>query len=119
MSQHHCTQLSLEERIIIENRLENGETIRSIATSIKRSPSMISREIMRNGKPHKTRVNIHHELYLDSRHFRGTTKVDKIRPRKDSYRQRLRNFSRLHYAADDTQGYIYTSFATAKAPRPR
>ena len=34
MSQHHYTQLSLEERIIIQNRLENGETIRDIAVSI-------------------------------------------------------------------------------------
>lgn len=103
MSQHHYTQLSLEERIIIQNRLENGETIRDIAVSIGRSPSTISREISRNGEPHKTRVNIPHELYLDSRHFRGTDKVDKIRSRKKSYRKRLHEFNKSHYKAKDAE----------------
>ena len=103
MSQHHYTQLSLEERIIIQNRLENGETIRDIAASIGRSPSTISREISRNGKSRKTRVNIPHELYLDSRHFRGTVKVDKIRSRKKSYRKRLHEFNKLRYRAKDAE----------------
>lgn len=107
MSQHHYTQLSLEERIIIQNRLENGETIRDIAASIGRSPSTISREISRNGKPRKTRVNIPHELYLDSRHFRGTAKVDKIRSRKKSYRKRLHDFNKPHYKATDAQSAAY------------
>ena len=31
MPQHHYTQISLEEQIIIQNRLENGESIRCIA----------------------------------------------------------------------------------------
>lgn len=103
MPHHHYTQLSLEERIIIQNRLENGETLRSIAISIGRSPSTVSREITRNGEPHKTRVNTPHEMYLDSRHFRGTTKVDKIRSRKESYRKRLREFNEPHYKAKDAQ----------------
>lgn len=103
MSQHHYTQLSLEERIIIQNRLENGETIRDIAASIGRNPSTVSREIARNGESHKTRVNIPYELYLDSRHFRGTAKVDKIRSRKNSYRKRLHDFNKPHYKAIDAQ----------------
>ena len=56
---------------------------------------------MRNGEPHKSRVNIPHELYLDSRHFRGTDKVDKIRSRKESYRKRLHEFSKPYYKAKD------------------
>ena len=103
MSQHYYTQISLEERIIIQNRLENGESIRCIAKSIGRSPSSVSREIMRNGEPHRSRVNIPHELYLDSRHFRGTDKVDKIRSRKESYRKRLHEFNKPHYRAKDAE----------------
>ena len=101
MPQHHYTQISLEERIIIQNRLENGESIRCIAKSIGRNPSSVSREIMRNGEPHKSRVNIPHELYLDSRHFRGTDEVDKIRSRKESYRKRLHKFSKPCYKAKE------------------
>ena len=41
MSQQHYTQISLEERIIIQNRLENGESIRRIARSIGRSLSSV------------------------------------------------------------------------------
>ena len=103
MPQYHYTQLSLEERIIIQNRLENGETLRNIAISIGRSPSTISREISRNGQLRKTRVNIPHEIHLDSRHFRGTIKVDKIRSRKEAYCKRLHEFNKPHYIARDAQ----------------
>lgn len=100
MSHRHYTQLSLEDRIIIQNRLENNESIRKIAKSINKSPSTVSREIKRNGVFRKTRVNIPHELYLDSRNFRGTAKVDKIRLRKLSYSKRLITFNK-HYKAKD------------------
>lgn len=103
MPQHHYTQISLEERIIIQNRLENGESIRCIARSINRNPSSVSREIIRNGEHRKSRVNIPHELYLDSRHFRGTDKVDKIRSRKKSYRKRLHEFNKSRYKAKDAE----------------
>ena len=103
MSQQYYTQISLAERIIIQNRLENGETIRSIAESIGRSPSTISREIIRNGESRKSRVNVPHELYLDSRHFRGTDKVDKIRLRKALYHRRLHEFNKPHYKAKDAE----------------
>lgn len=107
MPQHYYTQLSLEERIIIQNRLENGETMRSIAASIGRAVSTISREIARNGTPRKTRVNVPSELYLDSRHFRGTVRVDKIRSRKESYRKRLKTFNKPHYIAKDAHSAAY------------
>lgn len=98
MPQSNYTQLSLEERIIIQNRLENHESIRCIAKSLRRSPSTIAREIKRNSKAHKSRVNIPHELYLDPRHYRGTTKVDKIRQRKAKYYERLKRHNRYYQA---------------------
>lgn len=107
MSHHYYTQLSPEERIIIQNRLENNETIRSIAEGIDRSPSTISREIKRNGESRKSRVNIPHELYLDSRRFRGTVKVDQIRSRKEAYHKRLYEFSKPYYQAKNAQLKAY------------
>ena len=98
MPQKHYTQLSLEERVVIQNRLENHEGIRSIAESLKRSPSTISREIARNSSLSKSRVNVPQELHMDSRHFRGTERVDKIRGRKENYRKRLKKFNHRYKA---------------------
>ncbi len=72
MSLNKYTQLSYEERVIIENRLNNNESIRSIANKLDRNPSTIAREINRNSiKTKTTRVNKPKELYLDGRHYRG------------------------------------------------
>ena len=49
MSLNKYTQLSYEERVIIENRLKNNESIRHIAQKLDRNPSTIAREIKRNG----------------------------------------------------------------------
>ena len=57
----------------------------------------------RNGETRKSRVNIPHELYLDSKYFRGTDKVDKIRFKKTSYRRRLHEFNKPHYRAKDAE----------------
>lgn len=104
MSQSKYTQLSFEERVIIENRLKNGESLRNIALCLKRNVSTISRELARNGaKLATSRVNIPSEIYLDSRHFRGTPKVDQIRKRKDSYRKRLKDFNAPKYLAKHAQ----------------
>lgn len=45
MSSNKYTQLCYAERVIIENRLANGESYSSIARSLNRSPSSISREV--------------------------------------------------------------------------
>lgn len=47
MPQSKYTQLSFEERVIIENRLKNGESLRNIALCLKRNASTISRELAR------------------------------------------------------------------------
>ena len=84
MSLNKYTQLSYEERVIIENRLKNNESIRSIANKLDRNPSTIAREINRNGiKTKTTRVNKPKELYLDGRHYRGQPQVDIIRTKRD------------------------------------
>ena len=41
--------LSIEERALIQAKLETGCTLRAIARGVQRSPSTISREIKRNG----------------------------------------------------------------------
>ena len=84
MSLNKYTQLSYEERVIIENRLKNNESIRSIAKKLNRNASTIAREIKRNGiKTKTTRINKPRELYLDSRHYRGSKEVAIIQTRKE------------------------------------
>ena len=56
MSLNKYTQLSYEERVIIENRLKNNESIRYIALKLDRNPSTIAREIKRNGIKAKTSI---------------------------------------------------------------
>ena len=56
MSLNKYTQLSYEERVIIENRLKNNESIRSKALKLDRNPSTITREIKRNGIKAKTNI---------------------------------------------------------------
>jgi IS30 family transposase len=51
-NQEKCyTHLSLAEREEIAIALEHGQSLRSIAFSLGRSPSSVSREIMRNAPP--------------------------------------------------------------------
>lgn len=49
----HYTQLSLKERIEIYRLLANGESLRKIASYIRRAPSTVAREIKRNSKSTK------------------------------------------------------------------
>lgn len=54
MSQGNYTRLSLEERIIIENRHKNGENYKSIAISINRSARLyLEKHLRRRGKPYR------------------------------------------------------------------
>ncbi|TQV69714.1 IS30 family transposase, partial [Exilibacterium tricleocarpae] len=48
--------LSIEEREVISRGIASGKSLRSIAASIDRSPSTVSREISRNGGIHKYRA---------------------------------------------------------------
>ena len=45
MSNNKYIQLCYDERIVIENRLKNGESYTAIAKSLGRSTSTISREV--------------------------------------------------------------------------
>ncbi len=45
MSNNKYIQLCYDERIVIENRLKNGESYNAIAKSLGRSTSTISREV--------------------------------------------------------------------------
>ena len=102
MSHSKYTHISLEERVVIENRLKNGEGIVRIATSLSRYPSSVSRELKRNGITPKTcRINRPKELSLDSRNYRGSSYVETIRTKKDSYRRRLKDFNKPKYLAKE------------------
>lgn len=104
MPQRKYTQLSSEERIVIETLLRSSAGVREIARMLNRSPSTISRELRRNQNfAKKTRVNKPKELRLDSRRFRGTAKVPVIREKKARYRKRLCQFERINYLAKSAQ----------------
>ena len=58
MSQGKYTHISFEERVVIENRLKSGESLRRIARYLDCTVSSLSRELIRNGiKVKRTRVN--------------------------------------------------------------
>lgn len=103
MPQHHYTRFSHEERIILANRLSNGEKPCKIASALGRPRCTIYREILRNGKPSKnkrTRVNKPALAKLDARHFRGTTKSEEIIQAKIRYNQRRIAFKRMQAKYD-------------------
>ena len=109
MSQFKYTHISLEERIIIENRLNQGESVRSISLAINRNPSTIYRELNRNAKPSTnktTRVNGSKYLSYDSRNYRGQAIVDTIWQSKLRYHQQVKLFERRsrHYTAKIANG---------------
>ena len=124
MSQGNYTRLSLEERIIIENRYKNGEDYKSIAISINRSASTVWRELRRNGTPpdaDTTRVN---KPRADGRHYRGSIKSEKIKARKIAYLSRRSKFlvhSKIRYnasRADAKAKHRYRSRVIPKLDRP-
>ncbi len=97
MSKKHYIQLSINERIVIENRLNNNESIRNIAKSLNRSPSTISREIRRNSIKNKnkvSRINDSKLNHIDGRKYRGTNFVNKIRDSRERYKDRLNRFNK-------------------------
>lgn len=95
MPSNKYTQLCYAERIVIENRLANGESYSNIARSLGRSSSTISREVTsfieeqvkrlpgRIREKTHCRVNAPKIAGLDGRHFRGRAQVSNI------YRARL------------------------------
>lgn len=118
MSNNQYTQLSYEERIVIENRLKNGESYNHIAETLGRSESTISREV--NGFIEKqikylpgctrdktrTRVNTPKIATLDSRKFRGRAIVGDIRNAKRNVQKRQALLYRIHaYDAELAQKY--------------
>ena len=58
MSLDKYAHISFEERVVIENRLESGESLRKIAKCLDRATSSLSRELVRNGiKIKRSRAN--------------------------------------------------------------
>lgn len=104
MSQQYYTQLSYEERVLIEdwnkNTDPNKPSLRKFAEHLSRSPATISRELNRNGRPpatSKTRVNKPH---CDGRQSRGRvsnqTNIDALQ-RYWKRRAKFLSESRRHY----------------------
>ena len=61
------SRLSLVDREEISLGLRGGETLRSIARRLGRSPSTISREVVANGGSHYRAVRAHHRAYGQAR----------------------------------------------------
>ena len=98
MPQSNYTRLTHEERIIIANRLANGEEPAKIAATLGRHRCTIYRELERNGKPSKdrrTRINKPALAKLDARHFRGSKKSEEIKQAKARYKQRQNEFRKM------------------------
>ena len=99
MPQPNYSRFSHEERIILANRLSNGEKPTKIATVLGRPRCTIYREIARNSKPSnntnkRTRVNRPSLTKLDARHFRGTIKAEEIKQAKIRYERCRSDFKR-------------------------
>ena len=60
-----CLALTLSEREEISRGLVAGRSIRSIATSLDRAPSTVSREIQRNGGPQLYRATLADKITYD------------------------------------------------------
>lgn len=95
MSQPKYTRLTLEERIIIENRFRNGENPTKIASSICRAVSTVTREIRRNSTKNKnktTRVNEPTLALADARNFRCSLLSYEIKDSKRRLAERKAKF---------------------------
>lgn len=103
MPQRHYTRFSHEERIILANRLLNGEKPSKIAEALGRPRCTIYREIIRNSKPSKdkrTRVNKPSLAKLDARHYRGSSKAYEIKEAKIRYLYRKNQFKQKQIKYD-------------------
>jgi transposase, IS30 family len=72
------THLSLDERYQISFLLQTQHNIRAIANNMNRSPSTISREIMRNSVSGKYQAIRAHELYADRQSLNAYTIPDDL-----------------------------------------
>ena len=105
MPQNHYTRFSHEERIILANRLSNGEEPSKIAKALGRPRCTIYREIVRNCKPNKnkrTRINKPFLAKLDARHYRNSAKAYEIKAAKIRYMQRKSQFKQRQAKYDPT-----------------
>ena len=84
--------LTLDEREAISRGLASGQSMRSIATELGRSPSTISREISRNGGPKSYRANQSDQSAWDRAHRPQTCKL-------------VLNKALAHLVADKLQHY--------------
>jgi IS30 family transposase len=84
--------LTLAEREAISRGLASGQSMRSIATELGRSPSTISREIGRNGDPKSYRANQSDQSAWDRAHRPQTCKL-------------VLNKTLAHLVADKLQHY--------------
>lgn len=95
MSQDHYTHITQDERIIIQNRYENGEDYKEIAKAISRSKETVWRELRRNGTPPDCKTKRVNKPKADARRCRGSVDAEIIKYRKRSYEKRQEYF-RIH-----------------------
>ena len=95
MSCKHYTQLSRDERIIIANRHQNGESYKQIAKTINRDPSTIWRELHRNGRLPMNKTSRVNKPRTDGRKLRGRTEAEKVKLAKERYQARKCHFAHV------------------------
>lgn len=110
MSQKHYTQLSYEERVLIEdwNKHTNPNklSLRQFAKHLGRYPSTIARELKRNGRPptnKRIRVN---KPSMTGSSIRRSVRAEKYKLANERYWKRYTVFllqSRIHYTAKAAQ----------------
>lgn len=95
MSQNHYTHITQDERIIIQNRYENGEDYKEIAKALHRCKETIWRELKRNGIPPDTKTSRVNKPRADARHCKNSEVAEEIKQRKRCYEKRQAYF-RIH-----------------------
>lgn len=121
MSRLKYTHLNLSSREVLGNRLANGESIPSIAKAMGVHHTTLYRELKRNSRNIRTRVNKPHQADLDGRRYRGTSKSKEIRDKKLSYQKRLHLFRKngSPYEPKYAQDLAATRLACAHMKQPK
>ena len=101
-----CLALTLAEREEISRGLVAGHSIRSIAASLSRAPSTVSREIRRNGSRRRYRANKADQAAWDRAHRPKTCKLVENR----ALARVVANKLRLEWSPEQIAGWLKRTY---------
>ena len=101
-----CLALTLAEREEISRGLVAGHSIRSIAASLSRAPSTVSREIRRNGSRRRYRANKADQAAWDRAHRPKTCKLVENR----ALAHMVANKLRLEWSPEQIAGWLKCTY---------